>query len=298
MLHNYGAGQSTLKGEHAMARSMVRDGDRQPAIREFMDRASRPGDSHLTRNFLKWTKYLYGLAIPLYKFKVQVTALRHVVVHVIEPHYLLHHIYKHSPAQFEASFTDLGNEDALLEFWQLYLEQPCGKYHKFAKSCTPEELRCLLPLIWHVDGAEVHRNIEYHFWTYMSVVASGNIWDIKFPLTAVDARSVRDKEAFRVVNAEITRYIGWSLTILQSNKLPDQHFLGEPLSPHLQTLAGQDVTAAFSAAYAGLRTDGKARKLVHEFSRGYSSTFCCDLDYAVQAFPNAPMEFFYAVFFR
>ena len=51
MLHNYGAGQSKLKGEHAMARAMVRDGDTQPAIREFMNRASSPDDSHLTRFF-------------------------------------------------------------------------------------------------------------------------------------------------------------------------------------------------------------------------------------------------------
>jgi hypothetical protein len=86
------------------------------------------------------------------------------------------------------------------------------------------------------------------------------------------------KHLFNKINDEITKVIGWDLEVCERGVGPTHGFYGEPLTTGSRgRLAGKPLT--WSACYAGMKADGKARRESHRFDRHYNSTWLCpDLD--------------------
>lgn len=66
-------------------------------------------------------------------------------------------------------------------------------------------------------GLEIYRNTEFMIWSWGSAVCEAlNVWDNKFVYTILPAMLVNSKPLFAALNDEITRLIGWDLSVCES----------------------------------------------------------------------------------
>lgn len=76
-------------------------------------------------------------------------------------------------------------------------------------------MKCLkVPLLFHVDGAEMYTNNEFYVWSMRSFMAQGNLWDIKFPLMILQHSCMTDKAVKDAILSTICKVIAWSLRVL------------------------------------------------------------------------------------
>jgi hypothetical protein len=146
----------------------------------------------------------------------------------------------------------------------------------------------LIPLLWHVDGIEIYRNTEFLVWSWASAVCDAvDVWDQKFVFTILPAVLVQHKPVFNQLNAAITKLIGWDLGVCEKGVGPNVGFSDELFTVCSRAkLAGKPL--AFNACFAGLKSDGKARRDIHSFIRNYNSTWICESCWASQPFTRAP----------
>jgi hypothetical protein len=150
--------------------------------------------------------------------------------------------------------------------------------------------RDLWPILFHIDGAEQHRNTEHHIWSWQSYFAKGSIWLVKILLTSIPNQMVLSKGLLDMFTEQVCKYIGFCMDILGSGELPTQGLYGEPLD------IPKDALGSIRAAFAGLKADMKAMQQVNFTKRTANSTFLCMKCLAVQPFKNAPKFLSYANF--
>ena len=173
---------------------------------------------------------------------------------------------------------------------------PWGREHPEVRRRGPQELAKLLPIAYHVDGAEIHRNSEHYIWSWKSLLANGDVWGTKFLLLAIPHSKMRKAPTKRAVFKHVTEFISWQQSVWQRGCAPSHGFYGELLQGTHAALAGSELADGWCATFAALKNDGKARKEIHFFRRHFNATFCCDSCLAAQAFPHAPVDLFYGDF--
>ena len=117
------------------------------------------------------------------------------------PHEFLHAILLAGPDQICDSLTGGLTGTAIAEFWQHLKQHQEWCNHPALHSGLSFEL--LLPLIWHIDGAEVYNNAEYITWSYQSHFAKGDIWDRKLLWLIIPFAWVYDSTIMHDVHREV-----------------------------------------------------------------------------------------------
>jgi hypothetical protein len=149
-------------------------------------------------------------------------------------------------------------------------------------------------VVWHVDGAEIHRNSEHYIWSSQSFMAPAtNVWDTKYVFCTIPHRLMRTERTKKHVLVELAKLVAWEHQVLLSGEMPHTGWRGEDLRDRR---AGQPIAGGMLACFAGIKHDGKARKELHMMHRSYMSSFLCDSCLACQANPLAPRELYFGDF--
>ena len=92
---------------------------------------------------------------------------------ILLPFEMAHAIHQKSRVQFQRSFLQ-GDGESCVAFWKK-LHEHFPSLPTAAKSNN--ELSMTLPIMYHVDGAEVHRNSEHYQFSWSSFFGGGDAWD-------------------------------------------------------------------------------------------------------------------------
>ena len=308
MLRQIGEGSARVHSACELARSMVADGTVPQAVQGLASLGAQgmyPANEE--RDLFRWTANAFGFHLEPYFLTLDLDEpgqleLKRQQVPVLIPYEITDAIWKYSERQFRISFLDAASENAAGTFWEHARSQEWGLRHPEvqrragAGATSGQGLDRLLPVVYHVDGAEIHRNSEHYIWSWQSLLSKGNVWDTKFLLVAIPHAKMRRQSTKRGVFKQVTEFIAWQQKVWQRGRAPFYGFYGELLSGARAQLAGCLLAGGWCATFAGLKNDGKARKEIHFFKRHYSATYCCDSCLATQAFPKAPKQFFYGDF--
>jgi hypothetical protein len=95
----------------------------------------------------------------------------------------------------------------------------------------PQHFATTIPVIWHVDGAEFHRNSEFYIWSWSNLLGFGDsdVWNVKFPFACIPQMCMRDSAARDLVMTEIMVVIAWSHRCMALGKMPAKGPRGEAL---------------------------------------------------------------------
>lgn len=156
-----------------------------------------------------------------------------------------------------------------------------------------------IPLIFHIDGAEVYKNCEFHVWSWRSAFAAhDDVMDTQQYLLSVPHQLMRDKSVRDRVHDQVAKYIAWNLEIMQRGIAPTVGFYGEefPRTSVAGRLAGSSIGFGWTATFFGWHGDQKSRRDTHRFQHHYNKTWICDECFAVQHFKNSPKHLLFQDF--
>lgn len=136
----------------------------------------------------------------------------------------------------------------------------------------------LLPLCFHVDGAEFYTNSEVLVWPVQSIFAGGHVWDCKYPLVVIPHELLRDQKVKDNAQKTIANIMAWSLKFATLGVWPssgpndDIVLSGDRKAKQGRPLAG----GIYKACYFGYKADGKGRKDSNLFPRTYLHGLICE----------------------
>ena len=155
-----------------------------------------------------------------------------------------------------------GNEDesCMLDFWKFWLAGPWSSRHGFLKAQSDDYLGSCIPIMWHLDGVEFHRNQEVLVYSWSSVLAAGgDIWHTKFPLLILPYRYINDKAIiFLTCSEDPTISLGRSFLFqVRVERFSESHFAllckGSTKRSNSEALAGRAKGARPNAARSYLQ---------------------------------------------
>ena len=158
------------------------------------------------------------------------------------------------------------------------------------------DLKKVVGLMVHGDGAEIFRDDEYFIYSFSSVfVSSHSEADPlmqKFPIAVLPEREMLKTKA--ACNREIARLVAWSLQHAATGVAPVKGFYGEdfPRGSFRAQLAGSVLARGYKGIYFSMKADLKARKEMHQFRAWYQCTRMCDLCHAEQFQPKHPLMYY------
>ena len=159
-----------------------------------------------------------------------------------------------------------------------------------------------IPLMFHVDGAEVFRNSEFHVFSWRSAFASHDeVLDTQLYMMSIPQSVMRQKRVRARIHTAAAKYIAWNMRFLESGTGPAVGFYGEefPANSVAARLAGQPLAAdGWHATFFGFHGDHKSRRECHQFQQHYNAMYICDGCFAVQPSKNAPKGLMYKDFRR
>jgi hypothetical protein len=135
---------------------------------------------------------------------------------VLCPWELFHWIGTHGEIHFGKSILGELGRGALREFWRAALQEDRYKSHPALRGEGAEDK--MVPLSFHVDGAEIYAATEFYFWSWGSMLAHGSCFDTKFPIVGVPYVAIRSLAARKKVFDEIARFIAWCIDILETGR--------------------------------------------------------------------------------
>ena len=186
--------------------------------------------------------------------------------------------------QFRVSLLGKRGNPALHSFWAEMKKHPFGRDHP---GLCDKNQAMVIPLLVHIDGAEVYTNAEFYVLQFSSVMAvDSNVLDTKFPCIKIPHSLMRDKAVKAAAMQRLAEWVAWNFRILQDGHGPPHGYAQEPWveGGPCSKLVGERIMADYSGAYMGFKGDAKARKEAHGFRQNYMSTRVCDRCAAVQPF--------------
>jgi hypothetical protein len=193
-------------------------------------------------------------------------------------------LYELFAAMFDSGFQQflvswLGTEgtEAPEQFWSAAAKSPF-----FAGlPCLQKGLsflQCLIPILFFYDGADVFRDKEvYWFLASSATTWKCNEWDSEFPLLGIPAEFVTSNETLRRLFWDVTAWLKWNITILESGFGPTRGFYNEKLtSESMLRFAGRALAGHWRATWAGNTGDYKSKKEWMGYSRYYRCRQMCE----------------------
>ncbi|CAE7761614.1 unnamed protein product, partial [Symbiodinium necroappetens] len=150
----------------------------------------------------------------------------------------------------------------------------------------------ILPVVFHVDGAEFYKNNEYVVWSMSSIHAKADVWDCKLPLCIVPHVAMRDDSVAAHVHKRVAEVLAWSMECAATGLGPKAGEDGLPFqSAFRHRLKGQVLPGGYKLAYTGFKADMKARMQANRFERYYNCDLICEACFAEKAKPNKTCPF-------
>jgi hypothetical protein len=178
--------------------------------------------------------------------------------------------------QFAISMLGRQGIDSISEFWEAAGRSSVYKKHP-ALQQSWEVLKKMVPLVLFYDGAEVFRDKEYIWFIWSSAIAQASDWDCEIPILCLPAAFVKDNETLRLMFSEVTRFIKWNLGILRSGVGALKGFYDEELkTKSMLALAGRQLANGFTACFAAVTGDFKAKHEWQGYSRYYRCRHLCE----------------------
>ena len=93
----------------------------------------------------------------------------------------------------------LGNNSSadILRFWKHLKSLPEYAHHEVLQASSDEEMKRMVPLCLHADGAEMFRDDEHFVTSWSSAFGAGGAWRDclvgRFPISIVAERHIEDQ---------------------------------------------------------------------------------------------------------
>jgi hypothetical protein len=196
-------------------------------------------------------------------------SLKSVDVPILAPHEMLAAIHGAGSLNFVSHFLGHHGEEGCNLFWKNAIRAGWGRHHP--ALAHGGSLETLIPVMFHVDGAEVYSNNEYYLWSWNSPLSSENVFDVKIPFLLLEHWMARDKAVMAGVHHAVCKYIAYSLHWAQKGVGPDLGFNDVPFEPgsYSASLASKPLADGWRLAFAGTKCDAKARVEAHRFKDNY-----------------------------
>jgi hypothetical protein len=290
MLLTIGTGRSCPTEQHRLAHSMVEDGIALEPIRMMASLGcSGKWPANIEREMHVRLLNLYNIDIEPYTAKMPLQGAADLVTRECDlpcllPHEIIHGLFSAGRQQFQISMLGPEGQDGLLKYWRWARTQDWGRKHPALQGQTDEQLSMLIPLMLHVDGAEVFRNSEFYIFSVRSALAEGAPYDIIFPFLMVRQGHMIDANCKKRVFERACELFNWSICIAEEGVGPTVGFHGEPILANQRRSAysGKELAGGFRACYVGVKHDAKAKMELHRESQWYSCTYICSDCHAVQ----------------
>jgi len=189
--------------------------------------------------------------------------------------------------QFRVSLLGKLGNPALQSFWTEMQKHPFGRDHPALRA---KNLGRVIPLLVHIDGAEMYTNSEFYVLQFSSLMAvDSNVLDTRFPCIKIPHAWMREKTVKAAVMRRLADWVAWNMSVLQDGHGPPHGYAQEPWPEGgpCSRLVGERLMGDYSGAYMGFKSDAKARKEAHCFVQNYQTTKLCDRCEAVQPFAGA-----------
>ena len=290
MLLSIGSGRSGPTEQHRLATSMVDDGVDLPAI-SMMAALGTNGkhESHVERDMYVRLRNLYNINIEASTVRVPLQGPADLIPQECDlpcllPHEIIHGLHAAGSQQFQISMMGPEGPAGLLAYWKWAKTLEWGQEHPALQGKTDEQLSRLIPLMLHVDGAEIFRNSEFYIFSFRSPLAEGAPYDIIFPFLLARHSHMHDVACKNRVFERACELFNWSICVAEDGVGPSTGFHGEPNS----RFAGQELAGGYRACYVGTKHDSKANMELHRDSQWYNCTYICSDCYATKGDKNAP----------
>ena len=280
-----GAGAMSVAGAQRGAAAARADGVSHEAVQHLSTCARE-------RDLRRWVKGLHGGNVEPYFLKLQVEqtsqpGLHEELVPVLPVHEVFHSIRAAGVQQFAASFLGPDGLEGLANYWKHVLATPWGKSHPDLRGGADKAI----PVTYHYDGAEMHRNVEFNVWSFSSATADGIAsLDSKLLMMTVEAVRMKAASTKRGVHDEVCRYLAYCDRCLVSGTFPSHGFYGEdfPTNSWRYAKRGEPLAHGWIGVLVGLKMDWKAKVETHNLRCHYGSTHVCHACKALQCFKNCP----------
>lgn len=272
---------------HGVMQSSASDGFNNEAMEAFKSLGSNgahPGN--IVRDLHRWLKDAFGVELQPHTLQVPLRvgpggASVNVGVPILAPHELLAATHAAGPPNFIHSLLGPDGKDGVMSFWHHAQSVEWLRGHPALEEGDPSKL---IPLVTHVDGAEIYQNSEYVLWSMQALLSQGSAYDVKFPLVLLRHFHIRGKRASELADIEICKFLAWSFSWCQRGLGPPCGHDGGEFKPNTYShaLRGQELAGGWRACMVGQKSDAKARKETNRFKQNYHCEQMCDCCDAVQ----------------
>ena len=238
--------------------------------------------------FFMHTEICYATRTPLaLTYAIQIQNNDHKCA-ALAPHELVHNLWKAGPKAFAKSLLGPDGPSGVSSWWAAASQDPAYRHHHMMQ--TPWLMALMLPILIFVDGGEIFSNSEFLTFLWCCALATGEAIDVKFPIICVRSMHLTKHTTKIAFLRDMCRFINWSLSCLEVGVGPERGFHGEYFEPDeiRSGLSKQPLAGKWRGCFAGLKTDGKARRETNLFLQHAQATFICDSCYAIQEFKHAP----------
>lgn len=288
---------SLAQGRHVsqcvrLAKAVVADhGERSaPSIQELASLGNSSGGNQ-ERDLHRWLRGVHGFQVDPYfvTFNLANPAGVGTVplsVPILLPHELLGQIWAAGDMAWSASVLGPTGCQGVAELWRHLKNLPDFTTHPHVLGSRGDQdaLGRGIPVLFHVDGAEVYRNVEYHIWSWGSALTdAGDVLDRKLPIVMIPEESIKDPDARVSAHRTICEVIAWSMQCAATGKYPERGFNGEAWAPGTTRAcqAGQLIADGWTMFFVGFKADGKARVQANGFGCWYQCVHMCESCLAV-----------------
>ena len=175
--------------------------------------------SNEERDLHNWCRNLYNCQLEVYHLKLDLHMPDmvdpvEVQIPVLIPFEVMRSLYLQGSPQFTVSILGDRGQAGLDMFWENALRERWAQLHPTVLAGhTPGNL---IPITWHMDGAEVHRNSEFYFYSFGSLLAQASqshALDCKFHCAAVPHGIMRHPGTKAKVVKLLADFTAWSLKV-------------------------------------------------------------------------------------
>lgn len=280
LLYSIGRGASYISEAEQFARATLADGFKSKAIASFASLGNWGKSSqNEERDLHKWAQQPFGLKLEPYNIWLdlerfsdsQVLATR---VQTLAIHELFHAVHAIGDDMFRQVFLGAVSQEFLREFW-LHVKT-LGEWRDHPHLQDESVFHRLIPILLHFDGAEMHTNTEYNFFTCGYPFAEGNFMDTKLLNLAVPSHAMSRDAVQKKVQERVAAFTAHCFEAGYAGIFPNTGFYGEELTGLRGKMRGQPLAGGWRCCYLGFNADSKARHQVHNFERFYNTSFICD----------------------
>lgn len=213
-----GSGRTSIASASDFSRACVKDmgKDAPAAVHALASLGSWGSHSqNQERDLHKWANQLYNLNLQTYDTQIPLQADNETgVVDTLIPFLLPHEIFEALSAagkyQFSLSMTGGRSGPEIAAFWDHCFQQEEWRNHP-ARFLPYVKRDRLIPIAFHIDGAEFYSNSEFYVWSIGSTFPTGDVWDVKFPMCIVPHAWMQDKKVKNECHRLVATIATWSM---------------------------------------------------------------------------------------